>query len=809
MAVQRSPESLARAVRAALLSLSLPLAALPTLALAAPVAQEYRVPAGSLDSALNAFARQAGVLLSFDPALTAGRRSSGLQGRYPVEQGFAQLLAGSGLRAHQMADGGYRLEPAPSDDGQLELDSLNITGSSVGDTAVGPVGGYVAKRTRTGTKTDASILETPQSITVISREQMQARGVATVEEALRYSPSVSTPYGYDPRYDWMSLRGFDAKGSTYRDGLMLNRSTYGLARPDAYLLERVEVLRGPASVLYGQSEPGGIVNLVSKRAPDTPLHEVRVRAGSDDLGELAGDFGGPLDDQGQLLYRVTFLGNDANGQVDKTGNQRQALAPTLTWRPSDDTELTLFGMYQKDEGDFAFSRRFSPVLMSAFRLPANRDDDFYEGEPGFNRFYRAYTSFGYELSHRLNDSWTLRQNLRYERMNFDYRYLNNSGVSFAGTTLSRTANDKDEQFDGWTVDNQAQVNFDTGPLAHTLLMGLDWRRVSAHEISRFGSAPSLNLLNPVYGQTVPWPAKDADNDITRRQTGFYAQDQIAFDDHWHLLLGGRYDLARSETESNLNGSRTSRDDEAFTGRVGLVYVADNGLAPYVSYSESFNPSTSSDPLSGRPFDPETGKQYEVGIKFQPEGARSFVSLALFDITKQNVVSTNPNNPNERRQVGEVRSKGLEIEALANLADGLDLTASYSRTNARIQKSVNAWEEGARLQFVPREQAGLWLDYTLQGGPLEGFGVGGGARYIGETSFTGQNPFFGLYGPRVLEVETGGYTLFDASIHYQLDGLRLALNASNLADKEYASSCDAQACYYGYGRTLTASATYNW
>ncbi|WP_374978873.1 TonB-dependent siderophore receptor [Pseudomonas solani] len=809
MAVQRSPDSLARAVRAALLSLSLPLVALPAMVLAAPATQGYQIPAGSLDAALNAFARQAGVLLSFDPALTSGRRSAGLQGRYPVEQGFARLLAGSGLRVVQAADGGYRLEAAKVEDGQVELDSVNITGNQVGDSAVGTVGGYVAKRTRTGTKTDASILETPQSITVISREQMQARGVATVEEALRYSPSVSTPYGYDPRYDWMSLRGFDAKGSTYRDGLMLNRSTYGLARPDAYLLERVEVLRGPASVLYGQSEPGGIVNLVSKRAPDTPLHEVRLRAGSDDLGELAGDFGGPLDDQGQLLYRVTLLGNDANGQVDKVGNQRQALAPTLTWRPSDDTELTLFGMYQKDEGDFAFSRRFSPVLVKAFRLPYNRDEDFYEGEPSFNRFYRAYTSFGYELSHQLNDSWTLRQNMRYERMNFDYRYLNNSGVSFGTTTLARTANDKDEQFDGWTLDNQAQVDFGTGALAHTLLLGVDWRRVSSNEISRFGSAPTLNLLNPVYGQAVPWPAKDADNDITRRQTGFYAQDQIRFDDHWHLLLGGRYDLARSDTESNLNGSRTNRDDEAFTGRVGLVYVADNGLAPYVSYSESFNPSTSSDPVSGQPFDPETGKQYEVGIKFQPEGARSFVSLALFDITKQNVVSSNPNNPSERRQVGEVRSKGLEIEALANLADGLDLTASYSRTNARIQKSVNAWEEGARLQFVPREQAGLWLDYTLQGGPLAGFGVGGGARYIGATSFTGQNPFFGLYGPRVMEVETGGYTLFDASLHYELDGVRLALNASNLGDKSYASSCDTQACYYGYGRTLTASATYNW
>lgn len=809
MLAQRSPDSLARAVRGALFSLCLPLAVLPTMASAATPLQEYRIPAGELDVALNAFARQAGVLLSFDPALTAGRRSSGLSGSYPVEQGFTLLLSASGLRAVQGADGGYRLEPAPAETGRLQLQDLHVEGRQQEASAVGPVNGYVAQRTRSATKTDASLLETPQSISVIGREQMQARGVATVEEALRYSPSVSTPYGYDPRYDWMSMRGFDVKSSTYRDGLLLNRSTYGLARPDAYLLERVEVLRGPASVLYGQSEPGGIVNLVSKRAPDTPLRELRLRVGSDDLGELAGDFGGPLDEEGRLLYRVTLLGNDANGQVDKTGNQRQAFAPTLTWRASEDTELTLFGMYQKDEGDFAFSRRFAPTLMAAFRLPANRDRDFYEGEPGFNSFYRSYGSVGYELSHRLNDSWALRQNLRYEQMNYDYRYLNNSGATFAGTTLTRTANVKDEQFDGWTLDNQAQADFVTGPLTHKLLMGLDWRRLSAREVSRFGAAPSIDVLNPVYGVSVPWPAKNADNDITRRQTGFYLQDQIVFDEHWHLLLGGRYDLARSETESNLGAARSSRDDEAFTGRVGLVYVADNGLAPYISYSESFNPTNSSDPLSGRPFEPETGRQYEVGVKFQPEDARSFVTLALFDITKQNVVSTNPNDPNDRRQIGEVRSKGLEIEALASLSAGLDLHASYTRTNARIQKSVNAWEEGARLAFVPREQAALWLDYSLQDGPLAGLGVGGGVRYIGETSQTSQNPLFGLYGPRIIEVKTGGYSLFDASLHYQLDGLRLALNGSNLGDREYVSSCDVQACYYGYGRTVTASATYNW
>jgi len=810
MAVLNTPHSLARAVRVALLSVSLPLAVLPSVASAAPATQDYQIPAGSLDGALNAFARRAGVLLSFDPQLTAGLRSSGLAGQYPVQQGFAQLLAGSGLRAVQSADGSFRIEKAPVlKEGQVELGDININSSSQVDSAVGPVGGYVAKRTRVGTKTDASILETPQSISVVSREQMDARAVTTVEEALRYTPSVSVPYGYDPRYDWMSLRGFDSKSSTLVNGLPLARSTYGIMRPDTYLLERVEVLRGPASVLYGQSEPGGVINLVSKRAPDTPIHEVSVRAGSHELGELAADFGGPLDDQGTLAYRVTMLGNDMNGQVDKTDNRRQAFAPTLTWRPNDDTELTVLASYQKDDGDFAFSRAFAPELVRAFRLLDNRDRDFYEGDPNFNKFERTQATLGYELSHRLNDVWSLRQNVRYENMNYDYRYLNNNGVRFDGRTLTRTSNVKDEQFSAWSMDNQAEANFDTGPLSHDLLLGTDWRRLDNHEISRLGTGPTLDLLNPQYGLNVPLPAKDADNDIVRRQTGFYAQDQIKFDEHWNLLLGGRYDIAKSDTDNNLNGTDSNRDDEAFTGRIGLVYVADNGLAPYVSYSESFNPTSSTDPVTGKPFDPETGKQYEAGIKFQPEGARSFVSLAFFDITKQNVVSTNPNNITEVRQVGEVRSKGFEIEALASLAEGLDLTANYSRTDARIQKSVNAWEEDARLAYVPRESAGAWLDYTQPSGLLAGLGAGFGARYTGETSYTGRNALYGLYGPRIITVETGGYTLFDASVHYKIDGLRLAVNASNLADKEYYSSCTEQACYYGYGRTVTASATYDW
>ncbi|WP_296230313.1 TonB-dependent siderophore receptor [uncultured Pseudomonas sp.] len=812
--VVRRSQPLARAVRAALLSLSLPLALLPVVT-PAWAAQSYQVSAGALDAALTEFARQSGVLLSFDPALTRGRSSSGLQGHYSLEQGFAQLLVGSGLRVVLDGQGDYRLEPAPQAAADsLELQSQTVTAQPA-ERANGPVGSYVASRSATATKTDTPLLETPQAISVISREQMDARGVTTLEEALRYTPSISVPYGFDTRYDWFSIRGFDAKTRVFRDGLVQPTSTYGLPRLDSWAMERIEVLRGPASVLYGQAEPGGIVNQVSKRPSETARNEVRLRAGSDDLAELAGDFGGALSDDGSLLYRVVMLGNDANAQVDKTGMQRQMLAPSLTWRPNADTELTVQAAYQKDDGRYGFSTHFSPYLRDTFNLPYDRDPDFFDGEPDFNDFQRSYYSVGYQLSHRLNDTWTLRQNLRYDETNLEYSYINAYAVLPSdGRTLLRSAGVQDEHMSGWGVDNQAEASFATGSVEHNLLLGLDWRRSRSNEAAYYGATvPPLDLLEPQYGRPLVSPAIDRKQSLLTRQTGLYLQDQLKLGDHWRLLLGGRYDWAQNQIDDALQAdSKTT--SEAFSGRAGLVYVFDNGLAPYVSYSESFNPVSGSDTLTCKPFDPERGKQYEIGVKYQPEGARSFVSLALFDLTKQDyVLNDSSSDPGRtlRRQVGEVSSRGIELEALASLAEGLDLSAFYSYTDAFVSKSPNAWEKDSRLPRTPRDSAGVWLDYTQLSGALKGFGGGIGVRYVGESRYTGRNAAL-AFNPTlepIVSVESEAYTLVDASLHYQLDGMRLALNASNLLDKEYDTSCSEVTCYYGYGRTLTASASYSW
>lgn len=810
----RTPRSLTAAVRAALFGLGLPLLAAPLSLPALADGHSYSIAAGALDEALNTFARQAGVLLSFDPALTAGRQSPGLRGHYEVDQGFGVLLAGTGLRAVDTGAGGYRLEPVPqARDGSLELQSQTISGR-YGEYARGPVRGYVATRSGSATKTDTSILETPQSISVVSRAEMDARAVTTVEEALRYTPSVAVPYGYDTRYDWVSIRGFDSKNQIFRDGMKQSSSLYGLPRPDAWALERVEVLRGPASVIFGQAEPGGLVNLVSKRPGETAHNEVRLRAGSDQLGELAGDFSGALDAQNDLRYRVALLGNDSNAQVDKTGMQRQMIAPSLTWNIGDATDLTLLGLYQKDKGRFGFSFHLSPYLRDSLNLPHDTDRDFFEGEPGFNRFERTYYSLGYELTHRLNEVWTLRQNLRYDASDLAYSNIGTFAINpFDGRTLFRSSSAWDEDMSGWVMDNQAQAVFATGAVEHTLLMGLDWRRTDSDELTFNGGAPTLDILEPVYGKPVPALTRTGDRQVVTRQTGVYLQDQIALDDHWRVLLGGRYDWSKSDVDDRIRaGSRAS--DEAFTGRLGVVYVFDNGLAPYASYSESFNPVSGTDGLTGKPFDPEQGRQYEIGVKFQPEGARSFVSLALFDLTKEDyVLSDNRNQsaPAVRRQVGEVNARGVELEALASLAEGLDLRMFYSYTDAFITSTPNAWEKDIRLPYTPKESAGAWLDYTQPSGVLKGLGGGLGVRYTGASRYTGVNAARALNPALepIASVESQAYTLLDASVHYSLSGVRLALNASNLLDKEYDASCSEVGCSYGYGRTVTASASYGW
>lgn len=830
---------LARPLHPLALSVAMAFAAVPLLTVQSSYAEEsssalrrFSIPAGDLSQALNSLAEQAGLVLAFDAGLTRGKRSKGLSGQYDTDVALSQLLAGSGLQALKISADRYRLEAIPDNGGAMELQATTISGAYQAESPTGPVAGYVATRSLSGTKTDTALIETPQSISIVTKEQMRAQNAESLNQILRYSAAVipETRGATASRLDQLTIRGFSP--ATYLDGLRMPSSRDALPQKDAFDLERVEVLRGPASVLYGQGTPSGVINMVSKRPLDTPFHEVGVEYGTFNKKRTTFDLSGPLDDQGVYSYRVAGLFDDADGQVEHTETRRQSLSSAFTWRPDDATSLTLLGHFQKDPKGASYGS--VPAWGSVLHSPTGRsiDVDFYDGEKNFEKSDREYYSIGWAFEHHFDDVWTVRQNARYLRSEGQYRSLYSNYLMADYRTIRRSTIASDVDLDAYTLDNQLQAKFDTGPLQHTLLMGLDYQNTSTDTKSGSGvytAGPTLDIFNPVYGAAVPVPAYTTDGTSRSEQTGVYLQEQMKWD-KWVLLLGGRYDWAStdSSTKTLRTGakSESSLDSKAFTGRIGLVYLFDNGLAPYASYAESFNPQSGTG-YGGSVFKPTEGKQYEIGIKYQPPGSNSFITAAIFDLRQTNVLTTDPDPTHLcgtgrcQSQDGEVQSRGFELEGKASLNDNLDITAAYAYLDNRISKSNNTVRyapisdigvgpaipaEGTTTYGVPRHTASAWADYTFHDGQLKGFGAGAGARYVGSS-----------WGDTANTLKVPGYTLFDAAVHYDIpnitslkDNLRLALNATNLANKEYVASCYSYSwCWYGSQRTVQASATYQW
>lgn len=815
------------AIRLHPLALSLLLAcALPTAQAVEPSATPFNVPAGDLAQALNRFAEQAGLALAFDPALVQGRRSPGVAGSHSTAQGIAQLLAGTGLQAAPIASGRYRIEPVPQASGDtLMLQATDISTTYTTESPTGPVAGFVAKRSLAGTKTDTPLIETPQSISVVTKDQMRAQNAESLGQVLRYSAAVvpETRGATASRLDLLSIRGFSP--SLYVDGLKLPGSRDAAPQLDAFDLERVDVLRGPASVLYGQGTPSGVVNMVSKRPTREPFHEVGVEYGTYQKKRTTFDLSGPIDEQGVYSYRVSGLYDSADGQVEHTETERRAISAALTWHPSDDTSLTLLGRFQKDPKGASYGSLPSQGVV----LPnpnGHIDVNRYDGDKHFEKSDRENYSVGYLFEHHFNDTFTLRQNARYMRAEGLYRSLYSAGFPKDANgnitdyrNVQRSTIASDVNIDAYALDNQLQAKFDTGPIAHTVLVGADYQYTSTDTLAGSGpylGAPGLDVYNPVYGGAIAVPAYTSAATARNQQKGLYLQEQMKWD-RWVLLLGGRYDWANNHnTSSNLSTGRKTRsslDSEAFTGRAGLVYLFDNGLAPYISYSESFEPLSGTG-YGGVPFKPTEGKQYELGIKYQPPGSNSFISAAVFDLRRQNLSTLDPDpshlcNGNRCNiQAGEVRSRGFEVEGKASLTNNVDLTASYAYLDNRFSKSnttSGAGAEGNTPYGIPRHTASAWADYLFHEGPLQGFGVGAGVRYISSTT-DDANTF-----------KVPGYTLVDAAVHYDIphlytagDNLRLAVNATNLENKTYVTSCySSDWCWYGSQRTVQASATYQW
>lgn len=661
---------------------------------------------------------------------------------------------------------------------------------------------YVAKSTRSATKTSTSLREIPQAVSVVTQKELEARNAQSVGEAVRYSSGVLGDYwgGVDLRYDKTLIRGFDS--AQFLNGLKLTEGTFaGLGRPEPYGLERIEVLKGPASVLYGQNAPGGLVNLTSKKPSKEAIREVNVSVGTDNRRQGSFDFGGPVDDSGEFQYRLTGLVRDSGTQIDYGKDNRVFIAPSFTWEPTDSTKFTLLGSYlREDLGNQVNVLPPKGTLTSA--AYGGIPTDFYAGEPGFDDFIRTSKSIGYQFEHRFDETWTIRQNARYDRQDADYRYVSYSGAALVGTTMARRRSFVDQQLSSYSLDNQAEAEFATGRVEHDLLVGLDYRYIDSSFLFGTAAAPGLDIKNPVYGAPIVMPPTTRSEHYDLHQTGLYIQDHMRLD-NWAFTLGGRYDFADSSTTNRLRNTTVSQDDGKFTWRAGVVYLAENGLSPYASYSTSFEPTPGSD-FAGTPFEPTTGQQYEIGVKYQPVGFDSFITLSAYDLTQQNVTTTDPLNTSFSVQTGETRVRGLELEGVAALTDGLSMRASYTYMNGEVTRSNDY--QGNRPAQIPRHMANLWLDYTVQAGALEGLGLGAGVRYVAER-----------YGDAANRMQLPSTTLFDAAIRYDfaalnpdLQGLSLRVNASNLFDKTYVGQCASPLfCQYGARRTIMATVGYKW
>jgi iron complex outermembrane receptor protein len=685
--------------------------------------------------------------------------------------------------------------------------------------ANGPVTGYLASRSATGTKTDTPILTTPQSISVVTQDQIQDQGAQNLVEALRYTPGVTVQsFGANAFFDSFKLRGFEAP--RYLDGLRLpaDNTTFAVPRIETYGLERVEVLKGPSGALYGQSDPGGLLNMVSKRPTATPQYEVVGTFGSFDRFQGAFDLGGPIDKNGEFLYRIVGLARDSNSQTDFVQDNKLFIAPSFTWRPTTDTSFTILSHYQKVENKGY--QQYVPGQVSFLpnpngRIPYGR----YIGEPGPDGYNLEQFAVGYAFEHRFDNNLQFRQNLRYTEVSNDLASVRSEGMAvdpanppnLSNNIVNRSYNYVKANAANIALDNQLQADFLTGPLAHKVLFGVDYFNLRSSTDYRTAGITPIDAYNPVYGgATIPSFASLPSfilRDDKLSQAGVYLQDQIKLD-RWTLTVSGRQDWASTDFTSKgmfpLPGSY-QRDDSAQTGRIGLNYLFDVGLSPYVSYSTSFTPNLGADG-AGRSFRPTTGESAEIGVKFKPVGSNFMMTAALFDTRQKDVLTGDPNNFFVNVQTDAVRVKGLELELKGNLTREFEIIAGYTHLDPRVTKSIGGYA-GKYMMSTALDQGSIWGKYTWFNGPLAGLGVGAGVRYVGET-----------YGDNFNTFVIPSYALLNAAISYDfayvrpdLKGLKAQVNVTNLTNHFYVASCLTGLPYCGLGnaRTVLGTLKYSW
>jgi iron complex outermembrane receptor protein len=675
----------------------------------------------------------------------------------------------------------------------VQLDTINVEGAI--ESAYGPVQGYNAKQSATGTKTDTPLRETPQSISVVTADRMKDQGVTTVQEAVRYVPGVmADSYGPDSRVDSLMIRGMEP--SIYLDGMRTTNSWWNSQRLDPYALERTEVLRGPSSVLYGSTTTAGLVNLVSKRPQEQELHEVGVQYGSFNRRQVQTDHTGKLSADGQWLYRLIGIVRDSDYQTDYVKDDRVLLMPAITWRPTTATNWTVIATYQKDKT--GSSNPFPPHSGTIFpnpngQIPINR----FAGDPATDLYQTETRSIASLFDHRFSDALKVSHNIRYSDIDGIYNTVYVWPWVYqdaAQRTVLRTVDFSNSNRKTFTSDSKAELKLNTGPLSHRVLVGLDYRHMKERYAGgSYQDATPFDLYSPTYTAIVP-PNVVGMPGLKQSQVGVYAQDQM----RWGPLIG-LFGLRQDTATSDIDGL-AKQTDKATTWRAGLMYELPFGMTPYVSYAKSFDPQFGTSAYGNdRCLDSSTGlckpvlgEQYEVGFKYA-QSKDLAVNGALFDIKQKNRKTWDAVSNLGYTQIGEARIRGAELEVLATVARDVDLIGTYTYLDAKVLTGPSA---GMHIETVPEHQASFWGKYRFSLFGQAGFSIGGGVRYVGSVWDGAET------------IRTPGYTLLDAMAAWENKNWRFQVNATNLTDKVYYTACLSRGdCFFGSRRTILSSLTY--
>lgn len=655
-----------------------------------------------------------------------------------------------------------------------------------------PEEGYAPSTANIGTRTDSPIRDVPQSIQVIPKQIIEDQQAIGIEEVVENVGGVTFLGNNDSRGLNFSIRGFD-NVPVLQNGFRL----FGDDSVEAEVanLERVEVLKGPASVLFGQAEPGGLINLVRKKPLSEPFYKLQIQGGNRGFVSPSVDLSGPLDKEGKLLYRLNALYRREDSFRDYTTSfDRFFVGPSLTWNISDQTDVTFSLEYIKEDnpadfGTLAFGNGIANIPPS--RVTNNPDDTV----------DKTFLKVGYDLEHRFNDKWKLRNAFSYIYDKYDYGVLALPfGLDEPTGTLTRVFAAQFNENTFFNLNTSLQGEFDTGSIKHNVVAGVDLSRADNNGATRFSPTPDflsfLDIFNPVYD---PKPAFDTvpiafGNDNSVNRLGVYLQDQIYLLDNLILVGGIRYDIVDRSNIGIVTGIEDTQVDEAFSPRVGLVFQPTDYLALYANYSRSFNPTFETDDL-GALLDAERGEGFEVGIKAELIKDRLSATLAFFDITKSNVATADPINPFAFVTSGEQNSRGIDFDISGEIVPGWNVIASYAYIDAKITQD-NTFPVGNDLIGIPEHSASLWTTYEIQSGDVKGLGFGLGFNFVGDRAGDLDNSF-----------RADSYFLTNAAIFYRRDRWKFAVNVDNLFDVDFIRSVGgtrARGIYPGEPFTIRGS-----